>query len=599
MPDAAVEQVKERTDIVQLIGEHVRLKRAGANFKGLCPFHREDTPSFVVSPGRQMFHCFGCSASGDVFSWLMKKEGMTFPEALRVLAQRAGVPLTFERAERREQRERLRATLDTAAEFYHAILLKTSSGQDAREYLRKRGITDESIAAWRLGYVPLVSTAIIEKAGERGVTTQDLLDAGIIAQGPRGPYERFYGRLLFPLTDAHGSVVGFAGRVLDTDARAPAAKYVNTPETTLYTKGKILYGLDKARDAIRREGLAVIVEGYTDVLTSHQAGVAHVVATSGTALTDEHLRLLKRFTDALAFAFDADAAGDEATRRALDLAIAAGFSVSVVSLPAGSDPADLAVRDVSAWRQAIRDRAEVFTFLLKRAVARHAVDDPAGKKAVARDLLPLLARVPDAVVRGDYLQRLAAAVRVDVKFLHEDLDALRTAPEPSRSVPSATAAASASAANPPPAHREERFLALLLAAPAVFPVASEYLPPDAFTDSRTRLLYEALKAWYDHRRAAGAPVDFSRVEETLPQDLRRLVEVFRLNAEVEQEEHPSASADRDARLLLRDLLSSHLRRQLQDIARELDVVSSADRRALLQRVMAITAELARAEHLTI
>lgn len=589
------ERVKERTDIAALIGEHVRLKRAGASMKGLCPFHQEDTPSFVVSPARQMYHCFGCGESGDCFSWLMKREGMTFPEALRVLAQRAGVPLTFEHAERREERERLRATLDTAADFYHAVLLRTATGREAREYLERRGITEESIQRWRLGYVPLSTTPLIEKAKERGVTADDLLRAGIIGEGPRGPYERFYGRVLFPLTDAHGSTVGFAGRILHEDKARPAAKYVNSPETVLYTKSRVLYGLDKAREAIRRENLVVIVEGYTDVIASHQAGVENVVAASGTALTDDHLHTVKRFTDRLAFAFDADTAGDHATRRAIDLAVAAGCAVEVVLLPAEKDPADIAVANPTEWKNAIADRRDVFSVLLDRAVARYGVSDTDAKKAVAHDLLPLLTRVPDAISLGDYLQRLAAVIRVDSRYLHEDLEHLRkreeAASSPQRASPSQ------SPGMDPVIRREERLLTLFMAAPAIFPLAAAHVPPAAFTGAHTRLLYDAFLQWYAREHAAGAPLDFSHIDAVLPEDLRHHVNIFRLCIDMERAEGLLETPDRDARVVLRDLLVGHVRRTLVELTHQLEVAPLARRPALLRDVVNVTEELAHVDQL--
>jgi DNA primase len=593
MADGVATQVKERTDIVALISEHMRLKRTGANFKGLCPFHHEDTPSFVVSPSRQMFHCFGCGESGDVFSWLMKRESMTFPEALRVLAQRAGITLTFERAEKREERDRLRATLDTAADFYHAILLKTAEGREARDYLRDRGISEESIARFRLGFVPVTTTPLLEKAKERGVTQDDLLRAGIFGSGARGPYERFYGRILFPLSDHHGSVVGFAGRILREEPTRPAAKYVNSPETILYTKGRILYGLDRARDAIRREDLVVLVEGYTDVIASHQAGVEHVVATSGTALTDDHLTLIARYTKHLAFAFDADEAGQEATRRAIDLAVAAGFAVSVVLLPSGDDPADLAVRDPAAWRQAITDRRDVLSFLLDRARAGDQARTAEGKQAIANDLLPLIARMPHAVARGDALERLARTVGVEARFLREELERFRVpdgaAPRPAVFTPRTDAASRV--------RREERLLALFFTAPATFSFAAEHLPPEAFTTGPTRALYDALLAWYNRAHAAGDAVDFSGVHETLPEDLRRLVDVLQLALEVEGEEDVVLDADHDARTLLRDLLAQSLRRDLQEVTRKLPTASPEEREHLLQEVARMTEELSRAEQI--
>lgn len=618
MADAPTDRIKERIDIVGLIGESLPLKRAGSNFKARCPFHEEDTPSFMVSPTRQMFHCFGCGESGDVFSWLMKREGMSFPEALRVLAQRAGVPLTFERSERREEKERLRETLNLAVLFYQRILLETADGRAARAYLEERGLRPETVRDWRLGYCPPLSTPMVQKAGERGVAEEDLLRAGILHRGQSRTFEFFHGRILFPLTDVHGSAVGLAGRVFEggdrpshsAEASRDIPKYINSPETALYTKSRVLYGLDRAKDAIRKENFAVLVEGYTDVILSHQVEVRNVVATSGTALTEDHLQLLRRFTDRLAFSFDADAAGDAATRRAVDLALAAGFLVSVVVLPDDQDPADLAAENADAWRSAVAQREEMFTFFLRRAQKAYGADSVEEKKAVAADLLPLIARVQDHVVAGQYAQQLASLLHIEPRFVYEDVKrfSVRSAARPS--VP----ATDSRSVLDPHVQREERFLALLLADPELIPKAAVLLPEEALEAPHTQTLYAAVKAWYTRERAQqGGPTDapsartghgdntsptgpLARLRDALPEDLRRFLDLLTFSMEVERERdewHPR----QEALTLVRELLLASLRRNLRLRTEQLRAAPPTEREALLREITAVTADFAKAERL--
>ena len=606
MSDSNVEQVKERTDIVQLIGEQVRLKRAGANFKGVCPFHNEKTPSFVVSPNRQMFHCFGCGKSGDIFTWVMEKEGMTFAEALRVLAQRAGVTLAFEHTEHREEREQLRATLDTTVEFYKAIFEKTAAGKIAREYLLNRGLTEQTINAWRIGYVPPGGTPLIEKAKKRDITVNDLTQTGIIAQGSRGYYERFFGRVIFPLADMHGSVVGLAGRILKEDPNRPAAKYINSPETVLYRKSRILYGLDRARDTIRKENLVIVVEGYTDVMGSHQAGVTNAVATSGTALTEEHLQIIKRFTENIAFAFDGDAAGDSANRRAIDMAIASGFSATVVLLPDGQDPADVAIKNPEAWKQAINERSDAFTFLLQRAVKKYPEMDTQAKKTIAGELLPLLAKIPEAVTRGDYLQRLGQALGIESRYLNEDIKRLqqKTAQV---SMSSRTAMLDQSVVEktkvvPQPANpivlKEERLLTLLLVAPGAFSFVINHLPSEAFSANHTRDLFNAYVRLYNATYHKEASFDFSSIKENLPEELRRLVDIFLLAIEVEQEEGLLDQPDQEVRTLQKELLQSYLRQCLNRLSGKIEQTAPSEKAVLMKEIDQLREKLIEAESLT-
>jgi DNA primase len=340
--DSSVEMVKAAADIVEVISGRTQLRRSGARFTGLCPFHDERTPSFSVSPEKGLYYCFGCGAAGDAVSFVEETEGVDFVGAIEWLAQRFNVPLEYEEASpeqdaRRRRRERLYAVLDAAASFYARYLWESQTGADARAYLASRGLEEGICREYRIGLAARGAT-LARKAGERGFTQQELTGAGL---ANRRGNDYFQGRLLFPIADARGRVVGFQARKLREDDPLQA-KYVNSPEGELFRKGDLLYGLDRARTAIAREERALIVEGNTDVLALRQAGLGPVVASMGTALTERQLKELSRLTRKLYLCFDADAAGEAATLRGMDLAAAQGFDVRVVTLPPGTDPADAA-----------------------------------------------------------------------------------------------------------------------------------------------------------------------------------------------------------------------------------------------------------------
>jgi DNA primase len=340
--DSSVEAVKAAADIVEVISGRTQLRRSGARFTGLCPFHDERTPSFSVSPEKGLYYCFGCGAAGDAVSFVEETEGVDFVGAIEWLAQRFNVPLEYEQASpeqdaRRRRRDRLYAVLDAAASFYERYLWESQAGADARTYLASRGLGEQVCHEYRLGLAARGAT-LARKARERGFTQQELTGAGLVNR--RGN-DYFQGRLLFPIADARGRVVGFQARKLREDDPLQA-KYINSPEGELFRKGDLLYGLDRARTAIAREERALIVEGNTDVLALRQAELAPVVASMGTALTERQLKELSRLTRKLYLCFDADAAGEAATLRGMDLAAAQGFDVRVVALPPGTDPADAA-----------------------------------------------------------------------------------------------------------------------------------------------------------------------------------------------------------------------------------------------------------------
>lgn len=419
-----IQEVKQATDIVQLIGERLTLQRSGANWRGLCPFHSEKSPSFFVSEQLQRYRCFGCGESGDVFTFLEKYDGMTFAEALQTLADRAGITLTKQSfTDEDQQRQRVLEILSLSREYYSYLLNEHQVGQTARQYLKDRGVTQESIKVFQLGYaLPQWDSLLKYLHHKKKYALADIQASGLIVTNSAGrQYDRFRDRVMFPLTDHRGRVVGFSGRVLDSQAKE--AKYINTPETLVYHKSQLLFGYSQLYQAIRKENEVVVVEGEFDVISSAQAHVNQVVAVKGSALTEDHLRILSRTVDKVLLCFDTDAAGVEATRRAITAAKPFGIELRVLDFGTDGqkDPDELARTNPARWRQVVKSSISVYEFLIRAALAEHDPAAPEGKRKIVNQLAPVLNQISHAVEREYYLQRLAEALVVKIETLKLDI----------------------------------------------------------------------------------------------------------------------------------------------------------------------------------
>ncbi|MBI5906879.1 DNA primase [Candidatus Saccharibacteria bacterium] len=404
----AVSEVKARLNIEDVIGEYVQLKRAGRNFKGLSPFTSEKTASFVVSPEKQIWHDFSSGKGGDVFSFVMEMEGLEFKAVLEMLARRAGVELEQFQGQKSggnaERKKRALEALELAVRFYQKQL---TVNKPALTYLLKtRGFTKQTLLDWRLGYAPQTAHALTDFLTKHGFTTDEMKRAGLVTQRYSGASDMFRGRIMIPLGDSRGTVVGFTARILNqSDNEAP--KYINTPQTVVYDKSRQVYGLHLAKEAIRKTGFVVVAEGNLDVISSHQAGVTNVVASAGTAMTEQHLRELKRFTGDIRLSFDSDRAGVAATERVIPLAQKAQVNLRIISLKDAKDPDELVRKDPKAWQQAIEDAKYALDWLVERYQAELDLKTASGKKAFTDALLVSVRQLRDQVEQEHYLKHIA------------------------------------------------------------------------------------------------------------------------------------------------------------------------------------------------
>ncbi len=416
------ELIKEKLNIVDLIQEYLPLKKSGINFKAPCPFHNEKTPSFVVSPERQIFKCFGCLKGGDIFTFLMEKEGMEFKEALETLAKRAGVPLK-QTADKKDAREKLYEVNLKAQEFFHHILTKHPLGKEALAYLKSRGLKDSSILEFGLGYAPNSWESLAKFLLKRGFNNQEIIASGLGVPSKRGCYDRFRGRITFPLIDGKDNLRGFSGRVLI----ASEPKYINTPQTALFDKGNFLYGLNLAKAEVRNKKEAILVEGEMDVILSHQAGFKNVVATKGTALTEGQIELIKKYTDNLSLCFDMDLAGDSASRRGIEMADKLGLNIKVIQIEGGKDAAEAVLDDPKLWQKAIEEAVPIYDYYIASIAKRYDLKKPVDLKQIGIELIPVWAKITDDLVREHYIQRLASYLKTDEAILRSAVNKARSA----------------------------------------------------------------------------------------------------------------------------------------------------------------------------
>jgi len=587
-----VEQIKSRLSTADVVGSYIKIVRAGANLKGVCPFHAEKSPSFFVSPARDSWHCFGCGKGGDQFSFVMDMEGVDFKEALEILARKAGVELRTENPKERSERARLFSLLEEAAAWYTGNL---AHYPEVVTYLRKRGVAQETIASFQIGYALPVSNgwrAFTEQAIKKGYTPDELIKAGLaIKKGEQNGsasatslYDRFRNRIMFPIADYNSRIIGFGGRIFPMESgsvsngeREPA-KYINSPQTILYDKSRVLYAFDKAKGAMRKENNCILVEGYMDAIMAHQAGTAYTVAVSGTALTEYQLQALKRLSERISTAFDMDEAGESATRRSIDLALEMGFDVRAITIPGSKDPADLIAEDVSVWTTQVEAADTIVSFFLQKALAKHDPETIGGKQGISKSVLPLIARIPQHVEKAHWVSVVASRLGVREDAVWADLQNIKNTPQThtSKAEEKETVV---------PAYRgraqllEERLLGMLLAYGLAVPVD---VTEDLFSTESARVILRSYRQQKDSKASL----------ESLDPELRSMANKYMLETELAvAKENAPEEVTSCMEALRREALKKHLEKIEGDIRRAEGAGNTQQVSVLIQEFTALSKQL--------
>lgn len=569
--------IKQKINIVDLIQEYLPLKKSGVNFKAPCPFHQEKTPSFMVSPERGIWHCFGCQKGGDAFKFLMEKEGIDFPEALEILAKKAGVTLSRRASSKeKDHRQRLIEANQKAGQFYNYILTSHRLGEKALAYLKGRGVTDQTIKELNLGYAPNSWESLTHFLKKRGFTAAEIVDAGLAVSSQKGGYDRFRGRVVFPLVDLKNQTIGFSGRILDKGE----PKYLNTPQTPIFDKGHFLYGLNWAKGEIRIKNQAVLVEGMMDAVMSYQSGVKNVVATQGTALTVDQIELLKKYTENLALCFDMDVAGDSASRRGIEMADTAGLNIKVVELTSGKDAAEVVLKDIKAWSEAVDQAEPIYDYYFRSVGLRYNPKTAEGKRKIGSELLPIIAKISDNLKREHYLQKLAALIATPEDILRKEINR----PQSTQMPRVVTELKETPKFEFTPKTRrellEEYLLTLLLKVPQDLIFVPTF-PETIFLNEMYRSLYVLLVLYLDSISFKGASFNISGFSKTLPEELVSIVDRLYL-LEIDDKLVSSRIWQKEVDIVCSELKKALIRASLEKLSAEIKNAQAFDKMELLE-----------------
>ncbi len=516
-----LEEIKHKIDIIALINGYIPLKKAGRNYKALCPFHSEKTPSFMVSPDKQIYKCFGCSEGGDAFEFVKKIDGVEFGEAVRKLAGKAGVELKeYKPSGVEKRRERIFSINQTATELYNYLLTKHKVGRVALDYLHARKINDTSIKKFQLGFAPEKGDIAVGFLLKKGFPSEDISLAGHSFSTEKSRlFDRFRGRVIFPIKDTQGRVSAFSGRALGS--REP--KYLNSPDTAVFSKSRSLYGIDLAKTEINKQKTAILVEGNFDVISSHQVGVNNVVAPLGTALTEKQIDMLRRFSDDLIIGFDTDYAGNAAARRGIELAEEAGFSVKVIELEEGKDPDELIRKNPNAWKEKVKEAVSIYDFIVDTSLKKWDSNTADGKKKISKEVLPVIAKLPDEIARDHYVQKIAALLKVSESAVRSDLKKYVFTSQKSRVEEEVPLPSKDSKLN----ILESYLLALILQTGTLPKESTENL----FSQKETSLLFGVIKKYVEKKGS----IKLKELSAEIPENLLQLYDdlvLYRINEKV-------------------------------------------------------------------
>lgn len=569
------QQIKNSVNLVDVVNDYVRLTKKGANWSACCPFHQEDSPSFFVNEQKQFYHCFGCGVSGDIFNFLQERERIDFVEAAKILANRAGIPWPELEKSDNQWRERLLEINKLAADFYHYVLFNLPAGQPGLEYVRnKRKMSDELLKEFKVGFAPDQKDLLLKFLKKKNYTEREMLDAGVVAGQYAPYYDRFRGRVVFPIWNHLGQVVGFTGRILD-DTK-PLAKYLNTAQTALFNKSNLIYGLIQAKEAIRQTQRVILVEGQMDVLKAHQFGYKNVVASSGTALTTDHLRILKRYTDNLILCFDNDSAGEKAVQRAIALAWPLEFKIKIISIPltCGKDIDECLEKNPEAWKKLLAEPLDVWDFYAARwDKIGHDLD---ALKAIKGEFFSLLDMMGAGVDQEYFLDKYAQKYNVSLAILKEEYGRRAKASVMSEAkqnhdsfVPTELAMAGQSLVIGP----EDHALSLIMALQFKMPMEEvfSFLPMEAFANSFLSELYKQIIIYYTNNNSKTFGHDFNQqlnnFLEFLDSDLREKAQSLYLLFTVQYEQLPLHEQKHFLIEILKTLKRIYLRVEMDNLKR--------------------------------
>jgi len=589
--DSQIEEIKNRLNIVDIVGSYVKLTKTGANYRGACPFHSEKKPSFFVSPSRQMWKCFGCGAGSSIFDFVMKIEGVEFGDALKILASKAGVELKKENPKLKTERQRLYEICELACSFFEKQLQSSSWGAKAKDYLLKRGIKEDSFKKWRLGYSPDTWQGLSDFLVGRGYRRDEIVKAGLavvpiavqsrihdgeaIGKKGKNPYDRFRGRIIFPIFDLNSQVIGFGGRVFKEQNQKEIAKYINTPQTLLYDKSSTLYGMNYAKMPVRKSNQCVLTEGYTDVIMCHQAGFENTVASSGTALTPRHLNILKRYSDNLLLAFDMDVAGDSATKRGINLAESQGFNIKIInSYSKGEDPAEIVFKNPQGWEKSLKEARSIMDYYFDFAISSFDKKSPEGKKEISKIILTAISRLPNKIEQSHWAQKLSFEINIREEAILAELKKIKPAgqyqPEPLVEK-KPTAYLKDFTVEGRVKLLEEKIILLALKDPSnLNSIENVHYP--LFCEKTRNLLQDIKKA------------DFADISQK--QDYKEFFDALSLKAEVEYEEDLPAGRQADVQeiqLCLAQLKDIKLRNELSQIENAIKTENDEQKREELMK----------------
>ncbi len=564
-----IEEIRLRINIEDLVGGHVQLKKAGRNLRGLCPFHGEKTASFMVSPEKGIAYCFGCHQGGDIFKFTQLIENVSFNEAIKILAERANVPLPKQIPKEFNKRLKSIEINQHTVKFYEEQLEKYPKHRD---YFLDRGLTAETIKKFQLGYAPDSFDQLKNHLLKEGFESKDLIDSSVVNQrsiADKNTYDRFRNRLMFPIFDHQSNPVGLSGRIIGEGE----PKYLNSPENPAYNKSLILYGLNWAKNSIKKEDMAIFVEGYMDVIATHQAGTENVVATCGTAVTPQQLKLISRFTKKIAFAFDEDSAGLEATFRAIELAQLADLNISIIQIPDGKDPDDCVQNNPENWKNAIKNPVTVMDFYFTYAFSHHDPSTMEGKKKVLDFILPLIKLYKTDMERSEYLNQLAVKLKTDVRYLWNDLKKVSTkkpsyakTQEPPKEKPQERRFT-----------REEYLLGFIGSYPNMAREVVENLIDNIPVNPNTERFYNTLKKVYT-LESSGGIADFL---EQLSEEDQGKWQIYTLLIEETYPEFPESSAESEIRKLIKEINRKNIFNVQKDIELKIRGSEDAEEKKLL------------------